>query len=224
MLVIDLRSGMFFGSRRCFKSVVAAHAAALLAWATLDAGDRIGAMLISDDGIIDIKPRRSRHTVLQLFRQLITIGKRQLMLNREASASPNPPSLQDAMQQLRAVTKPGSCTIIISDFQGWNEDCAKALYPVVRHSQCFAMQTSDILEQQLPVLGLVKMRSGARSASIDTQDSRMLARYQQERKKQHQQLFNNLRALKIPLLTLQTSEQIFPALRNFFSNGSSYGK
>jgi uncharacterized protein (DUF58 family) len=223
LLVIDLRSAMFFGSRRCFKSVLAAHAAALLAWATLEAGDRIGAMLISDNGIIDIKPRRSRHTVLQLFRQIIAISHRQTQTNISNTPSLEPPSLQDAMQQLRTITRPGSCTILLSDFHDWNDDCARALHPVVRHSQCFAIQTADALEQKMPALGLVRLRSGLRIATIDTQDKKMLARFQQHREQHQQQLHDALRTLKIPRLSLQTSELLFPALRQFFSQGAANG-
>lgn len=223
MLVIDLRSAMFFGSRRCFKSVLVAHAAALLAWVTLEAGDRIGAMLISDDGIVDIKPRRSRHTVLQLFRQILSISQRQALLSKGDAPRLDSPSFQDAMQQLRAITRPGSCTILLSDFHDWNDDCAKALHPVVRHSQCFAVQSTDALEQKMPALGLVRLRNGLRTATIDTQDQRMLQRFQQERAQQHQQLHSALRTLKIPLLSLQTNEQLFPALRQFFSRGAMHG-
>lgn len=228
ILVIDLRSAMFFGSRRCFKSVLVAHTAALLAWATLEAGDRIGAMLISDDGIMDIKPRRSRHTVLQLFRQILAINQQHASINTNSSiikkSSSANPSLHDAMQQLRAITKPGSCTILLSDFHDWNDDCTRALHPVVRHSQCFAIQTTDVLEQKMPTLGLVRLRSGLRTATIDTQDQKMLARFQQQRQQHQQQLHDALRTLKIPQLSLHTNELLFPALRQFFLHGAAHGK
>ena len=224
ILVIDLRSAMFFGSRRCFKSVLVAHTAALLAWATLEAGDRIGAMLISDDGIVDIKPRRSRHTVLQLFRQILTISQRQALanknwINKNSAVNSGAPSLHNAMQQLRSITKPGSCIILLSDFHDWSEDCARALHPVVRHSQCFAVQSTDELEQKMPTLGLVRLRSALRTATIDTQDQKMLARFQQQQQQQQQQLHDALQTLKIPKLSLHTNELLFPALRRFFSNG-----
>ena len=221
ILVIDLRSAMFFGSRRCFKSVLVAHTAALLAWATLEAGDRIGAMLISDDGIVDIKPRRSRHTVLQLFRQILAINQQHTSIKTNSAKNP---SLHDAMQQLRAITKPGSCTILLSDFHDWNDDCARALHPVVRHSQCFAVQTTDALEQKMPTLGLVRLRSGLRTTTIDTQDQKMLARFQQQRQQHQQQLQDALRTLKIPQLSLHTNELLFPALRQFFLHGAAHGK
>ncbi len=224
ILMIDLRSAMFFGSRRCFKSVMVAHTAALLAWATLEAGDRIGAMLISDDGIVDIKPRRSRHTVLQLFRQILAINQRHELVKKTTTANTEAPSLHDAMQQLRAITKPGSCTILLSDFNDWNDDCTRALHPIVRHSQCFAVQTTDVLEQKMPTLGLVRLRSGLRTATIDTQDQKMLARFQQQRQQHQQKLHDALRTLKIPQLSLHTNELLFPALRQFFLHGVTHGK
>ena len=217
ILVIDLRSTMFFGSRRCFKSVSVAHTAALLAWATLEAGDRIGAMLISDEGIVDIKPRRSRHTVLQLFRQISTINQRMNSGEKNRAAKGNLPTLHDALKQLHAVTKPGAGNILISDFHDWNEDCARALHSSVRHSQCFAIQIIDELEKEIPAIGLVRLRSGIRTATIDTQDKKMMSRFRQEREQHENNFQNSLRALKIPLLSMQTTTPIFPSMMGFFS-------
>lgn len=224
VLLIDLRSTMFFGSRRCFKSVLAAHAAALLAWATLAAGDRIGAMLLSDNGIVDIKPRRSRHTVLQLFRQMIAIGQQQPQAVHGYKTAPPPPRLQDALQQLRAVARPGSCTILLGDFHDWNEDCARLLHAVVRHSQCFTIHTVDTLEKTLLPVGLARLRNGVRRATVDTQDRTLLARFQQQNVQRQKQLQSALKTLGIPLLALHTDTRVFPAVRQFFSQGSTHGK
>ncbi len=213
ILVLDLRSNMHFGSRRCFKSVLAANAAALLAWAAIAAGDRIGALLISDNNIIDIKPQRSRHTLLQLFRHIIALDTQQ-----SSHATPTSPThWQQAMQQLRALVRPGSCIIMLSDFHDWNSECQQALHPVVRHCQCFSIHVHDALEAQLPAIGLVSFRSGLQKVSLDTLDRKLLAHYQQLRQAQHSTLDKAMRTLKIPLLTLQTHENIFSALRQFFS-------
>ena len=47
-MLVDQRSPLFFGSTRCFKSVLAAHIAALLGWAALANGDRLGALVFGD--------------------------------------------------------------------------------------------------------------------------------------------------------------------------------
>jgi uncharacterized protein (DUF58 family) len=228
LLMIDLRSAMFFGSRRCFKSVLTAHAAALLAWATLNAGDRIGALLISDNGIIDIKPQRSRHTVLQLLRAMMDASVHHTRTKKTSSTNAlplddnltlDPPTLADAMRQIQAVSRPGSCFILLSDFHDWNDNCAQSLHAVVRHSQCFALQVDDALEQQLPAVGVVKLRWGFRNATIDTQDRLLQHRFNEQQQKQREQLADSLKKLHIPHITLQTGNDIFPALRQFFTGG-----
>ncbi|HSB97975.1 MAG TPA: DUF58 domain-containing protein, partial [Spongiibacteraceae bacterium] len=49
LLVIDQRQPMFFGSRTCFKAKLAAYYGALLAWAALQQGDRIGGLIIGNN-------------------------------------------------------------------------------------------------------------------------------------------------------------------------------
>ena len=70
LVVVDQRSSMFFGSSHCFKSVLAAQLASLLAWSALDAGDRVGGLVFNEAGHREIRPRRSRKTVLALLSQL----------------------------------------------------------------------------------------------------------------------------------------------------------
>ncbi len=46
--VVDLRPSMFFGSKRCFKSVLAAHVAAQLTMAAMHGGDQICGLLFDE--------------------------------------------------------------------------------------------------------------------------------------------------------------------------------
>ena len=215
LLVLDLRSTMYFGSRRCFKSVLAANAAALLAWTALDSGDRIGALLVSDKGIIDIKPQRSRHTLLQLFQQIISIDQQH---TQHAPTTETTIHWQKAMQQLRALVRPGSCIVMLSDFHDWNTECQQTLHAVVRHCQCFAIHIHDVLEKQLPAIGLVNVHAGQKKIALDTLDEKMLTHYQQTRAAHYQAVSLSMRALKIPLLALQTHEEVFASIRKFFSS------
>ena len=48
-IVVDQCQSMFFGSKKTFKSVTAARAAANLAWGTIDNGDRVGGLVFSDN-------------------------------------------------------------------------------------------------------------------------------------------------------------------------------
>src|SRR6056300_461999 len=64
LVVVDQRSSMFFGSSHCFKSVLAAQLASLIAWSALDAGDRVGGLVFNGEEHREIRPRRSRKNVL----------------------------------------------------------------------------------------------------------------------------------------------------------------
>ncbi|MEM6987421.1 MAG: DUF58 domain-containing protein, partial [Pseudomonadota bacterium] len=50
-LLVDMRRGLHFGTRVCFKSVLAARLAAGLGWRALHAGDRVGAWLLTQSGV-----------------------------------------------------------------------------------------------------------------------------------------------------------------------------
>src|SRR6185312_9008900 len=64
IVVVDQRLSMFFGTRLAMKSVTAAETAAIAAWCILAAGDRVGAVVFNDSDIADMRPQRSRRTVL----------------------------------------------------------------------------------------------------------------------------------------------------------------
>ena len=63
LLVVDQRNSMFFGSQHCFKSVLAAQLASLLAWSALNNGDRVGGLVFNDNQHREFRPRRSRNRI-----------------------------------------------------------------------------------------------------------------------------------------------------------------
>ncbi|MFZ1834409.1 MAG: DUF58 domain-containing protein, partial [Pseudomonadales bacterium] len=105
-LLVDQRRTMFFGSRHTLKSVQAIHAAALLAWATLDGGDRIGGLVLGDHEHHEVRPQRSRHAVLALLRLCHEFNHR-LGIPREQSAAACL-DLATALAGIRRVARPGS--------------------------------------------------------------------------------------------------------------------
>src|SRR5262245_36287304 len=71
LLLVDQRMAMFFGMRVAMKSVTAAETCAIAAWRVLNAGDRVGALVFNDSEIAEIRPRRSRRTVLHLLDRIV---------------------------------------------------------------------------------------------------------------------------------------------------------
>src|SRR4051812_1422822 len=102
-VLVDQRAPMFFGSQRCFKSVLAAHIAANLAWAALNNSDRIGGLIFGDKAQRDIRPRRSKHAVLELLHQLREFNQQLQSPISPADSKPLSALLNDA----RRIAKPG---------------------------------------------------------------------------------------------------------------------
>ena len=94
ILVVDQRINMFFGSTRALKSVVAAEMAALGAWKVFDAGDRVGAIVFNDAESVEVRPQRSRRTVLNILHQLLSQNR---ALRADHPVQRNPAALNQAL-------------------------------------------------------------------------------------------------------------------------------
>ncbi|MGF1528710.1 MAG: DUF58 domain-containing protein, partial [Candidatus Competibacterales bacterium] len=73
--LVDFSPSMFFGSRRMFKSVAAAKLAALIAWATVAGGDRVGGFLFGGGEHLEFPPRGGRRGVLPLLQGLAWLSQ-----------------------------------------------------------------------------------------------------------------------------------------------------
>jgi uncharacterized protein (DUF58 family) len=69
-LVVDNSASMHFGSRVTFKSVVAAKAAAILAWSAAANHDRVGGIVYSDSSFNELRPQGGSRGVLRLLKQI----------------------------------------------------------------------------------------------------------------------------------------------------------
>ena len=92
LFVVDQRISMFYGTRRAMKSVVAAEVAALAAWMSFQAGDRVGALLFDDSEIHSIRAHRSR-TRVQAVLSALARAEPGLAANADAEGETSSTSL-----------------------------------------------------------------------------------------------------------------------------------
>lgn len=208
LVLVDQSRSMFFGSRRCFKSVVAAQVAALLSWAALARGDRVGGIVFSDEQQSDIRPKRSHHTLLQLLHCLHDY-------NRALSLQGNGRhfSIVEGIQQARRIVKPGSELFIISDFADIDEHFQKHLFQLAKHNDLVCIFINDPLEEQLPPPGQYSISDGHHNLLIDTADKKLRYQYQQGFGRKQAHLRQACDALQIPLINLSTQDDPLAALR-----------
>jgi uncharacterized protein (DUF58 family) len=213
LVVIDQRSSMFFGSAYCFKSVLAAHLASLLAWSALNAGDRVGGLVFNEDGHREVRPRRSRKMVLTLLSQIHAFNSA-LPLNTGDTDD----SFTLMLSNLRRIARTGSSVFLISDFRGASgEDAREQLFELAKHTELTAIACADRLETELPRAGTYAVTNGTQRSELDTGDRQLRRSYRQQQQQQREVFTADLIRLGVPLLQASTDESPFSLLQKYYT-------
>ncbi|MFL0797987.1 MAG: DUF58 domain-containing protein [Cellvibrionaceae bacterium] len=216
LLLVDQRSPMFFGSRRAMKSVVACELASAIGWAALAHSDRVGGLVFGDNSHTDVRPRRSKHAVLNLIQHLADYNH-QLNQPSEVINDDSPKSLTVLLEDTLRIAKPGTAVFIISDFHDCDERSEKALYNLSRHCDLTLFAISDPLEMELPKAGRYTVTDGQNRSSLNTADNKLRTRFQEQWQHQRTQLRKISYRVGIPLLEIETSDELPHKLRQLFS-------
>lgn len=208
LVVVDLRSNMHFATRGCFKSVNAARAAALIAWAAHNRGDRLGGLIFGDTTHRELKPRLGRRAALRFVHQL---AEHQDWQNRGVPEDSEP--LTQAMSALRRVARPGSLVVVISDFIGFNRAAQSYLSSVARHNEVLAVFLNDPLERQLPPPGRYRIVSPTDELAIDTFAAAARRDYENEFAERSHDLEAFCHRYGVHLMPLSTDDDPIAALQ-----------
>lgn len=225
-MLVDQRSPLFFGSTRCFKSVLAAHIAALLSWAALANGDRLGALVFGDYDQRDVRPRRSKHAVLELLHQLQDYNHRLLSpiaplpastpahntLNQRHKTN----SLHEMLADARRIAKPGCALFIISDFHDIDTHAEQQLFELARHTDVTLIHVYDQLERQLISNSALTISNGSERMQLAANQKAFQQAYTRQFDQQFAQLTTICKRLRIPLLSYATQDDIQDGLRKAF--------
>jgi uncharacterized protein (DUF58 family) len=211
IVLVDLGPTMFFGTRGSFKSVAAARLAALIGWAAVGQGDRIGALLFNGRHR-ELQPAGGRRAAMRLIRDLAIAGTLPENDDREATEAGNPPGgLSAALSRLRRVARPGSLVFVISDFHSMDGDTQRHLTQLGRHSELVACQISDALELAPPPPGRYGIGDGHRTGMLDTRPSAARQRYADYFARHHAAVAAITEGRGIPLIRLSPEDD--PATR-----------
>ena len=212
LVVVDQRSSMFFGSSHCFKSVLAAQLAGLLAWSALHGGDRVGGLVFNEAGHQEVRPRRSRKTVLALLSQIYCYN-RALPLNTTGEDE----DFATMLSNLRRIARPGSSLFLISDFRGASQERAREhLFELAKHTELTAVACADPLESELPRAGIYAVTNGNERSELYTGDRQLRREYRHRLQQQRELLRHDLLRLGVPLLMASTDQPPFTLLKNYY--------
>lgn len=164
VVVVDLRSAMFFATRVAFKSVVAARLAAMLAWAAADNRDRVGGLIFNDSELVELKPASGVRGVSALLQTLVRKHGGPVSAG---NASLHP---ADVMQRLDQRVHSGSSVCLISDFAGFDLARAGAGHRLLTHNHIVALQIYDPLEASLPPPSRYAVSDGRQRSLFDSSE------------------------------------------------------
>lgn len=212
LLLVDQRPAMFFGSRTCFKSVLAAELAAMLCWAALRNGDRVGGLVFGCGGHREVRPKRSRRSVLSLLHNVDELNH--LLGTQQEDCSM---TFGDALIDLRRIAKPGSAIFIVSDFDRALDNGAKEhLFQLSQHMEVTAIHCSDPLERDLPRAGRYSVTDGNDRTLLDTGSKHARREFQQLYETRFTELQDNYGRLGIPVIEASTEQAPLDILASYY--------
>jgi uncharacterized protein (DUF58 family) len=174
LLWLDLSRSMFFGSRNCFKAVLAAKLTALFAWSSVQQGDRLGGLIYSEQDHVEFRPMSGRRSCLHLIQKITSHPA----WDQTQQPGENLTASVQALARLRQVSKPGSLIILFSDFRFMNEESRFHLARMARHNDVILIFTHDPLEQALPPAGQYRLTDGVRKLWFDSSSEHARQKYE----------------------------------------------
>ena len=214
-IVVEQSQRLFLGSGRMFKSVLAAHAASLIGWAALGHNDRIGGLVFSDAEHHEIKPRRSKQSLLQLLNRLVRAN--QGLVTPQATPREG---FSLALRRAREVLRPGSLVVILCDERTLSDTAEQQLALLARHTDLILLPLSDPLDHALPAAGLLRFSELGAQLELDTHNPELRQAYREQGEARRARWQRLALRLGVLLLPLSTQEEMVDQLRDHLQRGA----
>ncbi len=212
MLCIDISQSGTFGSQSQSKMDLAIELAAVLAFSAIKNSDKVGLVLFSDHIEKVVPPKKGRTHVLRLIRELYT-----------TEPTGTGTDIADALSYINRLLDRRAIVVLTSDFQ--DKDFEKQLRITNKKHDLVSIIINDELEDELPDVGLVKLRDPETDAQkwIDTSNKKLRKAYKIRRMKQKAYIQDRMLKMKIDAVEVQTNQSYVKPLMNFFQRrGSRY--
>ena len=228
MLIVDMRKPMFFGTKNCYKSVLAAKIASILVWKTLLDGDKAGGIILSDSRTSSIsastfasntgshkgskdrlrkshKPSRSQAAASRFVNSLA-------QATQTVDFSDKSAQLAETLKYISSTVDPiinkGAQLIILSDFRGLDEDAKCKLLSFANRTSLTLLSISDPFEESLATYsGKLLLTDGSKGGKNITLTQDMQTRYQQRLESRQKYLKELSLQPNIQCISFSTADQ-----------------
>ncbi|MEI6757741.1 MAG: DUF58 domain-containing protein [Chlorobium sp.] len=205
LLVVDGSASMLFGSRERSKKGLALEVSAVLAFSAIQNNDKVGLLVFTDRVETYIPPRKGRHHVLMILEELIRLKPQSRNTNINA-----------ALSFIRYTRRRQEIIFLLTDLV--DSDYEKGMKLLNARHDFVLVHISDPLDKALPLSGLLDLEepeTGLR-LTIDGASSHAIERYDREQSKQHEELRQRLRRMRIDSVFLDTDRSFISDLNSFF--------
>lgn len=205
MIVLDVSASGDFGSVRESKRELAAEVAAILAFSAIHNNDKVGLLLFSDRVELFIPPKKGRHHILRLIREMLYF-----------SPQGRGTDLAGALEYMNKLITRRAVVFLISDF--FAQDFSRPLTVSAKRHDMVALPIVDPAEESLPDVGVILLEDPETGEQIEVDTSRRAitrgyAELAETRSKEFGSLFGSR---GIDMVPLRTDRDYLPVLRNFF--------
>ncbi len=205
LLVVDASASMLFGSREHRKKDLALEVCAVLAFSALQNNDKVGLLVFTDQVETYIPPRKGRHHVLMILEELFQLKPQSKTTNINA-----------ALSFIRYTRRRQEIIFLLTDLV--DSDYEKGMKLLNTRHDFILVHISDPLDKAIPpsaLLDLEDPETGQR-LTVDGASRSTLARYGQEQSRQHEELRQRLRRMRIDSVFLDTDRSFIGDLNSFF--------
>jgi uncharacterized protein (DUF58 family) len=205
MLVVDFSRSGSFGTAQQLKNEIAAEICAVLAFSAIKNNDKVGLIMFTDRIEKFVPPKKGRAHILRIVRELISLQPGGTGTNIKA-----------ALEYFNHVNKKRTIAFIISDFIDDGYD--QILRIISKKHDIIAVEVFDPREEDLPNVGLVKMRDAETGEPrwIDTGDAQLrtgFGAYWRKRRADRKQLF--IRS-KVDAISIRIDKPYIKPIVDFF--------
>jgi uncharacterized protein (DUF58 family) len=201
-LAVDVSGSLSFGSRAILKRELAAEIAALLAFAAVRNGDRVGAALLSDRLELFLPPQRRRTHILRLVREI---------LERPARGGTD---LERGLTGVITALRRRSVLFLISDFIG--ASFARALKAANGRHDLVLVEIVDPRDAELPAVGPVVLRDAETGQVALVNGKRLAQHHAAQRHAEREALHQLAKRIGVDRLELRTDRAYLPTVLSFF--------
>lgn len=207
MLLVDVSSSLHFGSAGTMKRDMVTEIAATLAFAAIQNNDKVGLVFFSDKVEKYIPPQKGRKHILYLIRELLDFVPDSTHTN-----------ISIPLEFLTNAVKKRCTAFLLSDFIT-KDDYRNALTIANRKHDVVAIQVYDRRAEELPDVGLMKIRDAETGSDmyIDTSSKAVREAHRRWWTESEERRIDNMTKSRVDSVSIRTDRDYVKALLSLFA-------